>query len=203
MMMRRSFSMSSAALNLVRPPIPVHGVEGRYAAALYSAAHKQKVLEAVEKDLKAIRDQLKTDKLFRDYLLNPAVKAAQKKNAMKSVAKKMGLSQTTENFFGVLADNHRMNKLSAMINSYESIMRAHRGELSVEVTTAEPLSAKQEQALAEVLKKFTPPGQSLQITKTVKPEIIGGVVVTIGDKYVDMSMASRMKKFEEVMKSAL
>jgi F-type H+-transporting ATPase subunit O len=45
--------------------LQVHGVEGRYAAALYSAAHKQKSLEAVEKDMKAFGDVCKSDTRLR------------------------------------------------------------------------------------------------------------------------------------------
>ncbi len=53
-----------------------------------------------------------------------------------------------------------------------------------------------------MLKKFIKPGQSLNITKTVKPEILGGMVVKVGDQYVDMSIAARIKKYEEAMKAA-
>uniref|UniRef100_A0A1I7WNI8 ATP synthase subunit O, mitochondrial n=1 Tax=Heterorhabditis bacteriophora TaxID=37862 RepID=A0A1I7WNI8_HETBA len=43
------------------------------------------------------------------------------------------------------------------------------------------------------------PGQKLTMTYSVKPSIIGGLLVTIGDKYVDLSIASRIKKFKETL----
>ena len=53
----RSFSTTASASQLVKAPAQVYGTEGRYAAALYSAASKQKALDAVEKDLKAYKEE--------------------------------------------------------------------------------------------------------------------------------------------------
>jgi len=202
-MLRRSFSMSAAVHNLVKPSIPVHGLEGRYAAALYSAAYKHKALDAVEKDLKLVGEHFKSDKRFRDFILNPAVSHVSKRNAVKSIAEKLSLNAATKNVLDLLADNRRFNKLQGLIDSYMNIMRAQRDELAIEVTTAEPLSKSQETALSEALKKFAKSGQSLNIVKTVNPDIIGGMVVTIGDQYVDMSIANKVKMYEEVMKAAM
>lgn len=66
MMLKRGFSMSTAVCQqFVKTPIQVHGVEGRYASALYTAAYKQKSLETVEKDLKQIKDLYNTNKQFK------------------------------------------------------------------------------------------------------------------------------------------
>merc|ERR1711997_329621 len=57
----RGLSTSVGRLSLVQPPVQVYGIEGRYATALYSAASKNKVLPAVEKDLKTFETTLKKD----------------------------------------------------------------------------------------------------------------------------------------------
>ena len=49
---------------------------------------------------------------------------------------------------------------------------------------------------------FLKSGQKSQISYNVDPSIIGGMVVSVGDKYVDMSMATKLKKYEEIIKSA-
>lgn len=46
-------------------------------------------------------------------------------------------------------------------------------------------------------------GQKVTITYNVKPSIVGGLIVNIGDKYVDLSIASRIKKYKEVLNSAV
>ena len=55
-MFTRGLSTSSSKAALVKTPIPVYGIEGRYSAALFSAAQKKKSLEAVEGDLVRQRD---------------------------------------------------------------------------------------------------------------------------------------------------
>ena len=60
------------------------------------------------------------------------------------------------------------------------------------------MSKEVEAAIASMLKS----GQKSQITYSVDPAIIGGMVVSIGDKFVDMSMASKLKRYEEIIKSA-
>ena len=58
----RSFSTSTTANQLVRPSVPVYGVDGRYASALFSAASKSKQLDSVEKDIKLVGELLEKNK---------------------------------------------------------------------------------------------------------------------------------------------
>ncbi|KAI1724837.1 ATP synthase delta (OSCP) subunit domain-containing protein [Ditylenchus destructor] len=203
MITKRALSTSMTLGQVIRPPIPVYGVEGRYAASLYSAAHKKNSLDTADKDLKLIKDLYNTHSDFKLFIENPALNRQKKKNAITAVLKSLGVSSESQNFFGTLAENGRLNKLNAVINSFEAIMRAHRGELYVEVASADPLSKKHEQALNEVLKKFATEGQKLNVNFSVKPNMIGGLVVTIGDKYVDMSISTRLKKLTTAIQTAV
>ncbi|KAK6042120.1 ATP synthase F1, delta subunit [Cooperia oncophora] len=200
-MLKRSFSVSATAFSgLVKAPAQVHGIEGRYASALYSAAYKQKSLEQVDKDLQKIRSIYQQDASFREFVLvNPTLRGQKKKVVTLEIAKKLGLAKESTNFLGLLAENGRLSKLEAVVSSFEHIMRAHRGELFVQVTSAEPLTKSHESALNDALNKMAKSGQKLNVTYTIKPSIMGGLVVTIGDKYVDLSIASRVKKLKEVI----
>lgn len=65
MITKRALSTSVTLGQVIRPPIPVYGVEGRYAASLYSAAHKKNSLDAADKDLKLIKDLYNTHSDFK------------------------------------------------------------------------------------------------------------------------------------------
>jgi len=203
LILKRSLSTSAISRAVIRAPIQTHGVEGRYASALYSAASKDKKLEAVEGDLKTIQKYFKTDVKFREYVLDPSIKRQHKKRAMEETGKKMGLSAASQNFLVVVAENGRMKKLQGMIKSFEQIMSAHRGELYCNVTTAKPLDAAMTKDLNEALQSFAKTGQKLHVTTTVNPALLGGMIINIGDKYVDMSLASKIKKYTDVLKTAV
>ena len=204
-MLKRSFSTSTISMagQLIKAPTQTHGIEGRYASALYSASYKNKTLETVDKDLQTVRSILKENKKFEDFVRDPTLKAQKKKSTIAEIGQRLSLSKDTNNLLALLADNGRLNKLDAIIGSFESIMRAHRGELFVQVTSAETLGRQHESALNDALSKLVKSGQKVTITYTVKPDIIGGLIVNIGDKYVDLSIASRLKKYKETLHSAV
>lgn len=126
----RTFSTSPSVGQLVKTPVQVFGIEGRYATALYSAATKQKSLEAVEKDLIKFQYSVKTDAKLKGFIENPTIKRDLKANALKAVAQKISLKPESANLLQILAENGRLNKLDAVINAYKILMSAHRGEVS-------------------------------------------------------------------------
>lgn len=78
-------STSAAAGQLVKPPVQVFGLEGRYASALYSAGSKTKTLDAVEKELSNFQKSIKTDPKLKEFIVNPTIKRVLKAEALKSV----------------------------------------------------------------------------------------------------------------------
>ncbi|XP_066594453.1 ATP synthase subunit O, mitochondrial [Prorops nasuta] len=198
----RSFSSSSASNQLIKTPIQVFGIEGRYATALYSAAHKNKALQAVEKDLVKFQDLMKTDKKLCDYVKDPTIKRNIKADGFKAVGTKASLNPATANLLVLLAENGRLNKLDSIINAFKIIMAADRGEVVCEVITAKPLDADMKKNLEASLKRFLKKGETILLNTKVNPEIIGGMIVSIGDKYVDMSISSKIKKYTDLISAA-
>lgn len=136
----------------MKPPVQVFGIEGRYACALYSAASKQKSLDAVEKDLTSLQASMKKDEKLRDLLINPTLKRSLKAVALREAAQKVNYNPATGFFLEQLAENGRLNKIDQIINAFKLIMSAHRGEVICEVTTAKPLEASQRKELESQLK---------------------------------------------------
>ncbi|EEZ99200.1 ATP synthase subunit O, mitochondrial [Tribolium castaneum] len=198
-MLVRSFSTSNVASQMVKPPVQVFGIDGRYATALYSAASKQKTLDSVEKDLLKFQSAIKSDPKLREFIKNPTIKRGLKSEALKQIASKISLNAQTSNLLQTLADNGRLKNLDGVINAFKVMMAAHRGEVTCEVITARDLDAAQKSKLESVLKSFVKSSETIQLSTKVDPSIIGGMIVSIGDKYVDMSVASKIKKYTEVI----
>merc|ERR1712002_778018 len=199
----RSFSTSGACRNLIQPPVQVFGLEGRYATALYSAAMKKESLDAVDKDIKTLAGLLKTDPMLKDFLVNPLLSKELKKEAINSVLAKKNACPLTVNLFGALAENGRMANVDGVLGAFGTIMAAVRGEVICEVTTAKPLDAAMRKELDGALAAFLKEGESIQLTTKVDPAIMGGMIVSICDKYVDMSLASKINKYTALLQQAV
>ncbi|XP_018316217.1 ATP synthase subunit O, mitochondrial [Mycetomoellerius zeteki] len=197
----RTFSTSTAAQQLVKPPVQVFGLEGRYATALFSAASKQKVLDAVEKDLISFQGLLKKDSILIDFIKNPSIKRKDKVEAFKAIGSKSGMNPTTENLLTLLAENGRLGKMNVIINLYKLLMAANRGEIVCEVITASPLDADTKTKLESTLKRLLKKDQTALLTTKVDPSIIGGMIISVGDRYIDMSIASKIKMYTDLIET--
>ncbi|KAG5321229.1 ATPO synthase, partial [Pseudoatta argentina] len=184
---------------LLQPPVQVFGLEGRYATALFSAATKQKALDAVEKDLISFQGLLKKDTTLIDFIKNPSISRKDKVEAFKAIGNKSGMNPTTENLLALLAENGRLAKLNVIINLYKLLMAANRGEVVCEVITASPLDADIKTKLESTLKRLLKKGETALLTTKVDPSIIGGMIISVGDKYVDMSIASKIKMYTDLI----
>ncbi|UYV76211.1 ATP5O [Cordylochernes scorpioides] len=206
--MQFDFALTNVPEPRLQPPIAVYGVEGRYATALYSASVKQKKLEKIEKDLNQLGGILQKDKIFAEFIVNPLINKNIKKEAIKK-ALESKLDPLTINTLSAMAENGRLGQTKSMLATFSQIMSAHRNEVVCEVTTAKVLDEVQQKELDAVLQKFFKKGEKVQLkTKVlelfcpyrVDPSIIGGMIVSIGDKYVDMSMSSKIKKYTDILR---
>jgi len=187
---------------LVKPPIQVSGTEGRYAMALYSAASKNKALDAVEKDLNTFKATLAKDKPLAEFLYDPTIKKSTKADGLTAACGKLKLSPLTTNLIAALAENGRHGLVDSVIASYGTIMAAQRGEVVCEVVTAKALDPAMTKEVEATIALFLKKGEKSKMSYKVDPAIVGGMVVSIGDKYADMSIASKMKKYTDLINAA-
>lgn len=76
-------------------------------------------------------------------------------------------------------------------------------QVTCEVVTARDLDAEQKQKLQGVLKSYVKPNETIHLTTKVDPSIIGGMIVSVGDRYVDMSVATKIKKYTELISASV
>lgn len=102
-----------------------------------------------------------------------------------------------------LAEKHREGALPAILREYIELAKEDKSNLLMaDVTTALPLTAAQEQALAEKLAAMT--GRTIKIRQHVDSSILGGIVVRVGDKLLDGSAAHKLAVLQsELLKTPL
>ena len=184
------------------PPIKIYGVHGKYAEATYVAASKAGVLDKVSNELNAFRGILAKSPAFATYLENPAVAAGEKEKIMMDMMPAKEFSDITRNLMSVVSANGRVSDTNKIIGAYEELMQASKGQVSAVIISAEALDKA---TLAKATKAVTgmlTSGQTANVTTEVNPDIMGGLQVKIGDKFMDLSVSSRIIDVEKVLQSS-
>lgn len=173
-------------------------LSGRYTSALFDLAAGQGTVTAVESDLAKLSEALAESSDLRTATTNPELSRKAQGAAMAGVAKLLGLGELTANFLGVLAANRRLAELPAIIRAFRAIAAAQRGEVSAQVTSAHALTDAQ---LAALKNKLTArEGRTVKLETNVDPDLLGGLVVTIGSKRIDGSIRTRLNSLAHAMK---
>jgi F-type H+-transporting ATPase subunit O len=199
--MARNISTSSSRNALIQAPLQLFGLEGRYAHALYSAASREKKLEAVDKELQRFQETLKGDRRLTEMLLDPTVRRQAKLPELKKLATRLQLTPVSSNFLMLVAGNGRLKRLPGMLGSFGKLMAAQRGQVLATVTSARPLDESTLSEVRSALHKMVAAGRSLQIATRVDPAILGGLVVAIGDRHIDISVAARVRALTETIRT--
>ena len=171
---------------------------GRYASALFDLASEAGSVTAVESDLETLSSALAESDDLRAATTSPQLSRSAQGAAVAGVAKALKMSDLTTRFLGVLAENRRLSDLSGMIRAFRTIAAAQRGEVTAEVSSARPLSADQIDALKAKLTARE--GRTVKISTKVDPDLLGGLVVTIGSKRIDGSIRTRLNSLAHAMK---
>lgn len=147
--------------------------------------------------------QLLKDPKVSLAVLNPYIKRSIKVKSLKDITTKEKFSPLTANLMNLLAENGRLGNTQGVISAFSTIMSVHRGEVPCTVTTASPLEEEVLTELKLVLKSFLNQGQVLKLEVKTDPSVMGGMIVRIGEKYVDMSTKSKIQKLSQAMRELL
>ncbi|HKT84958.1 MAG TPA: F0F1 ATP synthase subunit delta [Novosphingobium sp.] len=173
-------------------------LQGRYASALFDLASENGTVSAVETDLDKVAQAIRESAEFAALIRNPQVSREAAGNALEAIAGVLGLSDLTKNFLGVLAANRRLSALPEITRAFAAIAAAQRGEATAEVTSAHALTDDQVEQLRQKLEVRE--GRKVKVKTSVDPDLLGGLVVTIGSKRIDSSIRTRLNSLAQAMK---
>jgi F-type H+-transporting ATPase subunit delta len=171
---------------------------GRYASALFDLASEAGTVTAVESDLEKLAAAAEASADLRALIRNPEVSRADLGRVVAGIGQYLGLAELTKNFLGVLAQNRRIAKLPAIIAAFHAIAASQRGEVTAEVASAHALTDAQIAALEQKLRARE--GRTVKLQTRVDPDLLGGLVVTVGSKRIDGSIRTRLNSLAHAMK---
>ncbi len=173
-------------------------ISSRYAEALYEAAAEKGDVTAVMKDMDVLIRDVANDKQAITYLANPLWNVDDKKDALQKVAAKLKLADETLRCLEIIAERNRFSELGMILNDFKSLYYARHGIVEVKVETVKPLSKTQDSKLKANLEKLL--DKKVLIDYQIKPEILGGLVVSYGSDMIDDSISGKLNRLENVMK---
>jgi F-type H+-transporting ATPase subunit delta len=176
----------------------VSGLAERYAAALFDLADERRMLDEVASDLRQLRAMLAASLDLARLVRSPILTRGEQGKAIAALAERADFSRLVCDFLAVVAKNRRLFAISAMIEAYLAELAERRGEVTAEVTAAQPLSENQLGLLSEQLRRSV--GRRVSVEARVDPGLIGGMIVKVGSRMVDASLKSKLQRLQLAMK---
>ena len=172
-------------------------VAARYANALADVVTAPSSVlrpEDAVSELRSFEAALRSSVELHNALVTPAVPGSRKKAVVERIAEILKLSRTARNLLFVLIDHRRITSLSAIIQSFETVLDERLGFARAEVSSAHQIDGPQSAALTARLEGLT--GKRIRAHFTVDESLIGGVVARIGSTVYDGSLRGQLQSLE-------
>jgi ATP synthase F1 delta subunit len=169
-----------------------------YARALFEAAKEQGRLEAVAADLAALAAAVEDVPELLTFLRNPEVEPAGKAEVLGEIAS--GADELARNFVRLVAEKGRAGEIPEMYEELEALLAREQNRLELELTTAHELSDEEARSIVAAIEKAS--GRSVEATRTVDPDLIGGIVLKVGSFLADGSVRGRLERLRRELLTA-
>jgi F-type H+-transporting ATPase subunit delta len=164
-----------------------------YARSLFEVAKEQDKLDEVREQLGEIADALSADRQLQIFFFSPYFSTEEKKDGLRKVID--GADPAVLNFLELLVENHRTPALFRIRQAYEELWEHENKLLPVEITSAVELDDEIARRIGDQIGQQT--GQRVELTKTVDPDIIGGLVLRVGNSILDASIRNRLENLRK------
>jgi len=175
-------------------------VSRRYAKALFAigAAKGEADQQTYGDQLNALGASLEAAPDALTFFRNPAFSADEKKKVLNQLIEKISVDPMVKNFCDLLADKGRVEMLPAIASDYKAMMDAVTGVLTGEIITVSDINEERKSAIQARLEEQA--GKKLELTFGTDKDILGGIVLKIGDKVMDASLKAQLQILKENIK---
>jgi len=164
-----------------------------YAEALFSAAKEEDRLPQVHEALADFGAAIEQTPELAVVLRNPQLESSAKARILADLA---GDDEPLfKNFLLLVAEKGRAGEIVEIAHEFERLMAREERRLTVELTTARELSDDEAKALVSQIEKAV--GRKVEATRSVDPDLVGGVVLQAGEYRVDASIRGRLERLRQ------
>jgi ATP synthase F1 delta subunit len=164
-----------------------------YARSLFEVAKEQNKLDSIREQLGGFADALDTSRELQVFFFSPYFSTVEKQDGLDRAVS--DADPILVNFLKLLIENHRMPVIFRVRRGFDELWLAENKRLPVQVTSAVALDATTVDQIGARIAEQT--GQKIDITSTVEPDILGGLVIRVGNSILDASIRNRLEQLRK------
>ena len=169
-----------------------------YATALFGAAKDKGKLDVIREQLGQFADALADNRELQLFFFSPYFSSAEKSEGLERAISD-GEPELV-NFLELLIEKHRMPVLFRIRRQYDSLWDKENKRLGVTVTSAVELDPQVAERIGKEIEEQT--GNTIELQSRVDPDILGGLVVQVGNMVLDTSIRNRLEKLRKSVAKA-
>jgi F-type H+-transporting ATPase subunit delta len=166
-----------------------------YGRSLYEVASEHDKTDEIREQLGQIAEALDTNRELAIYFFSPYFSTQEKKDGLGKLLD--GADDILINFLELLIEKHRMPVIFRIRGHYDTLWERDHHILPVRIATAVALDEGVARKLGEQIEKST--GQTIELTASVDPDILGGIVVRVGNSILDASIRNRLENLRKAV----
>jgi ATP synthase F1 delta subunit len=169
-----------------------------YAEALFDVAKEKGKLDAVRGELAQFADAVDGDRELQVFFFSPYFSSAEKSAGLRRAVS--GADPELLNFLELLIEKGRMPEVFRIRRELDELWKHENKRIDVTVTSAVPLDRAVVEKVGEEIERQT--GQKVELASRVDDEILGGIVLQVGNKVLDASIRARLEKLRKSVAQA-
>jgi F-type H+-transporting ATPase subunit delta len=164
-----------------------------YARSLFEVAKEQDKLDTIREQLGAFADALDETRELQVFFFSPYFSTAEKQDGLDRAVS--DADPILVNFLKLLIENHRTPVIFRVRRGFDELWLRENKRLPVQITSAIELDKATVSQIGDRIAEQT--GQKIDITSTVEPDILGGLVVRVGNSILDASVRNRLEQLRK------
>jgi F-type H+-transporting ATPase subunit delta len=169
-----------------------------YSRSLFDVAREHDKLDVVRDQLGQFADAAAENRDLQVFFFSPYFSTEEKEEGLKRALE--GADETVVKFLELLLEKHRMPAIFRIRRDFDELWERENRLLPVQVTSAIELDESTVKQIGDAIGKQT--GQRIELTSQVDPDILGGIVLRVGNSILDASIRNRLEQLrKQVAKS--
>jgi ATP synthase F1 delta subunit len=164
-----------------------------YARSLFEVAKERDKLDLVREQLGAFADALDETRELQTFFFSPYFSTVEKRDGLDRAV--TDADEIVVNFLKLLIENHRMPVIFRLRRAYEALWQEENKLLPVQITSAVELDKKTVKQIGDKIAEQT--NRKIELSAEVEPDILGGIVVRVGNSILDASIRNRLEQLRK------